>query len=96
MPTESSTPSRLERALSAASVVVLLLGLASIAASLIVGMNDRFAVAEGAWPIFYGLAFFGLPVGFVLLIVTILLAQRRRRAALHEGDTSPREGTADR
>lgn len=86
MPAAISKPSRLESVITAVALVLIALGLVSIAASLIVGMSDRFAVAEGIWPVVYGIAFYGLPLGFALMIVSVVLGVRRRRAALRGGE----------
>jgi hypothetical protein len=80
MSTEPSSPSLLERILAYASLTIIAVALLSFFATLIVGMNDRFAMAEGLWPFVYGFSLFGLPVGFVLLILLLILSQRRRRA----------------
>ncbi|WP_255572786.1 hypothetical protein [Leucobacter tenebrionis] len=80
MSTEPSSPSLLERILAYASLTIIAVALLSFFATLIVGMNDRYAMAEGLWPFVYGISLFGLPVGFVLLILLIVLSQRRRRA----------------
>ncbi|MEJ6488323.1 hypothetical protein PQI23_01120 [Leucobacter sp. USCH14] len=80
MSTEPSTPSILERILAYASLTIIAVALLSFFATLIVGMNDRFALAEGLWPIVYGISMIGLPIGFVLLIALLILSQRRRRA----------------
>ncbi|SDQ05440.1 hypothetical protein SAMN04488565_0082 [Leucobacter chromiiresistens] len=79
MSTEPSTPSILERILAYASLSIIALALLSFFATLIVGMNDRFALAEGLWPLVYGISMIGLPIGFVLLIALLILTQRRRR-----------------
>lgn len=65
-----------------AALAVLAFSLLAIAASLIVGMNDRWAVAEGWWPFVYGIALWGMPAGFALLAVALVLGQRRRRNEL--------------
>ncbi|MEV8336927.1 hypothetical protein [Leucobacter sp. NPDC077196] len=79
MSTEPSTPSILERILAYASLSIIALALLSFFATLIVGLNNRFALAEGLWPVVYGISMIGLPVGFVLLIALLILSQRRRR-----------------
>ena len=80
MSTEPSPPSLLERILAYASLSIIGVALLSFFATLIVGLNDRRAMAEGLWPVVYGISLIGLPVGFVLLILLLILAQRRRRA----------------
>lgn len=82
---EQSTPSRFERILAYATITIIVVALGSYFATLIVGMNDRQAVAEGAWVFVFGLSMYALPVGFVLLIVLLVVAQRRRSREAREG-----------
>lgn len=86
VPTVSNTSSRIENALLIASIAFFALGLVSILAALIVGMSDRFAVAEGFWPVVYGIALFGLPAGIILLATGLVVSHRRRRIETHKGD----------
>lgn len=79
MSTEPSTPSLLERILAISSLSIIAVALLSFFATLIVGMNDRQAMAEGLWPFVYGVSLIGLPIGFVLLILLLILTQARRR-----------------
>lgn len=88
MSIESSRPSQLERVLIYAAFAIIGLSLISIIVSIIVGMADRFAVATGFWPVVYGFAFYGLPIGFVLMIVAIAVGYRRRRSATRKGGGS--------
>ncbi|QBE49493.1 hypothetical protein EVS81_12150 [Leucobacter triazinivorans] len=88
MSTAPSTPSLLERILAYASLAIIATALLSFFVTLIVGMNDREAMAEGLWPFVYGLSLIGLPVGFVLLILLLILSQRRRRADFRRGTRS--------
>lgn len=85
MSTEPSTPSRLERICAYLAIIIIALALLSYFATLIVGLNDRFALAEGLWPFVYGVSIYGLPVGFAFLVVMLILAQRRRRADNRRG-----------
>lgn len=80
MSTEPSTPSLLERILAYASLTIIALALLSFFATLIVGLNNRFALAEGLWPVVYGISMIGLPIGFALLIILLIVSQRRRRS----------------
>ncbi|KIP51830.1 hypothetical protein [Leucobacter komagatae] len=80
-----STPSLFERILAYATVTIIVIALGSFFATLIVGMNDRQAVAEGLWPVVYGISLLALPVGFVLLVVLLVVAQRRRSRAVRLG-----------
>ncbi|GAA1316566.1 hypothetical protein ACFSWE_15055 [Leucobacter albus] len=82
---DTSNPSLFERILAFATVSIIVVALGSFFATLIVGMNDRQAVAEGFWPVVYGISLFALPVGFVLLIVLLVVAQRRRSRAVSRG-----------
>lgn len=75
---ETSNPSLLERILAYATVAIIAVALLSFFATLIVGLNDREVIATGMWPFVYGFSLIGLPVGFLLLIVMLILAQRRR------------------
>lgn len=88
MSTAPSTPSLLERILAYASLAIIATALLSFFVTLIVGMNDREAMAEGLWPFVYGISLIGLPVGFVLLILLLILSQRRRRADFRRGTRS--------
>ncbi|UOQ56412.1 hypothetical protein MUN78_12090 [Leucobacter allii] len=80
MSTEPAPPSLLERILAYASLAIIAIALLSFFATLIVGMNDRYAAAEGLWPVVYGVSLIGLPIGFVLLVALLIISQRRRRA----------------
>lgn len=81
---ESDTPSLLERILAIATVSVIGVALLSFFATLIVGLADRQAAAEGLWPFVYGISLIGLPIGFVLLIILLLVSQRRRSSAVRK------------
>lgn len=71
----------MERLLAYASLSIIAIALLSFFATLIVGLADRQAVANGFWPVVYGISLWGLPLGFVLLIALLIVTQRRRRAA---------------
>ncbi len=79
MSTEPSTPSVLERILAYSSLSIIAVALLSFFATLIVGLNDRQAMAEGLWPFVYGISLIALPVGFVLLVLLLIVSQGRRR-----------------
>lgn len=85
---DSSTPSLFERILAFATVTVIGVALLSFFATLIVGLADRQAAAEGLWPIVYGVSLIGLPIGFLLLIVLLVLAQRRRSRDARRGGSN--------
>lgn len=80
MPEETSSPSLLERLLAYASLTIIGAALLSFFSTLIIGLNDREAVAEEPWSIIFGVSLYALPVGFVLLIALLILSGRRRRA----------------
>ncbi|MBK0420484.1 hypothetical protein JD292_00080 [Leucobacter sp. CSA2] len=80
MSSETSSPSLIERILAYASLSIIVVALLSFFATLIVGLNDREAMAEGLWPFVYGISLIGLPIGFVLLILLLIISQVRRRA----------------
>lgn len=77
---ETSSPSILERILAFTSLAIIAVALLSFFVTLIVGMADRGAMAEGLWPIVYGISIIGLPIGFVLLMVLLIVSGRRRKA----------------
>ncbi|WP_336659023.1 hypothetical protein [Leucobacter sp. USHLN153] len=79
-PAESSSPSLVERVLAYASLAIIAVALISFFGTLIVGLNDREALAQGFWPVVYAISMIGLPIGFALLILLLILSQRRRRA----------------
>ncbi|KAM9862969.1 hypothetical protein ACI1US_01107 [Leucobacter sp. BZR 635] len=80
-----SSPSLFERILAYATITIIVVALGSFFATLIVGMNDRQAVAEGLWPVVYGISMFALPIGFVLLIALLVFAQLRRSRDARRG-----------
>ncbi|MFC5339045.1 hypothetical protein [Leucobacter denitrificans] len=82
---DHSTPSRFERVLAYVTITIIVAALGSYFATLIVGMNDREAVAEGLWAWVFGISLYALPVGFVLLILLLILAQRRRSRDARQG-----------
>lgn len=84
---DHSTPSRFERVLAYVTITIIVVALGSYFATLIVGMNDREAVAEGLWAIVFGISLYALPVGFVLLILLLILAQRRRSRDARQGNS---------
>lgn len=79
MSTETSSSSLIERILAFTSLSIIAIALLSFFVTLIVGLNDREVVATGFGPIVYGISIIGLPVGFLLLIVLLIVSQVRRR-----------------
>lgn len=88
---EPSNPSLLERILAISSLSIIAAALLSYFATLIIGLNDREAMANGWLSIVYGISFYALPAGFVLLIVLLILANRRRkRDVLRDSQRAPK------
>lgn len=79
MSSETHPPTLIERILAFTSLSIIAIALLSFFVTLIVGMNDRKAMAEGLWPAVYGISLIGLPIGFVLLIALLIISQSRRR-----------------
>lgn len=81
MPTDKSPesgPSLFERILAVATLSIIVVAVLSYFVTLIVGMNDREVLADGLWPIVTAIAFVGVPLGFVSLILLLILSMRRR------------------
>lgn len=76
---EPGTPSVVERVLAWATVAIIVVALGSFFATLIVGLNDREALASGLWQFVFDISYIALPIGFVLLVALLVLSQRRRR-----------------
>lgn len=90
MPEESFVMShRLERVLAYMVAGIIVLSLASFIA-LIIGTSMGLArddFAQGLWPVVTILPLIGLPIGFVLIIVLLVVsAVRRGRAAKDAGN----------
>lgn len=77
--TDSDSPSALERFLAFASLSIIAVALLSFFVTLIIGLNDREAMASGWLPIVYGISIYALPVGFILLVALLIITQRRRK-----------------
>jgi TRAP-type C4-dicarboxylate transport system permease small subunit len=79
---ESIEPSASERVLAAMIVGVVSLSVLAFFAIIMgtwQGMESA-AFSSGIWPAVTMTPLFGLPVGFVLIIVLLVLSTRRRRA----------------
>ncbi len=86
---ESIEPSTTERVLAAMIVGVVALSVVAFFAIIIgswQGMDSE-AFSAGLWPAITMTPLFGLPLGFVLIIILLVLSTRRRRA-LGTDDTS--------
>ncbi|MBN9612675.1 MAG: hypothetical protein J0H64_04295 [Actinobacteria bacterium] len=88
MPTDESPKfSLVEKLLAYASIVIIAAAVAAYLTTLIVGLAaGREALAAGLWPLVAWIAFYGLPVGFILLIALLAISfTRRGRAARKAG-----------
>lgn len=84
-----STTSRLERILAymVAGVVGLsILAFLTVIIGTAMGVGDNDGFSQGIWPTVLTLPLFGLPLGFVLIIVllTVSIARRSREARQNE------------
>lgn len=69
----------IERVLAYASISIIAIAVISYLATLIVGLaGGRRLLADGLWPFVTWIAFYGLPFGFVLLIVLLGISFARR------------------
>lgn len=82
---DSSTPSLFERILAYCTVTIIVVALGSFFATLIVGMANRQALADGLWPFVYAVSLWALPIGFVLLVILLIIAGRRRSRDVRAG-----------
>ncbi|MBO1900649.1 hypothetical protein J4H92_01640 [Leucobacter weissii] len=79
MPSDAPKFSTFERVLAYASISIIALAVISYLTTLIVGLAaGREALASGLWAIVTWIAFYGLPIGFVLLIVLLIISFSRR------------------
>lgn len=80
----------MERALAYAIAVIIgasLLAFVVIIIATIAGAGEDGGFGEGIWPVVMAVPTYGLPIGFVLLIVLLILsAVRRGRAAKGAGE----------
>lgn len=83
---ESPKFSMIERLLAYASIAIIALAIGSYLTTLIVALAaGRQALISGLWPLVTWIAFYGLPIGFVLLIALLVISfSRRARAARRE------------
>lgn len=73
-------PSLFERILAFATVTIIAGALLSFFATLIAGLISGSSLASGLWPFVYAFSIYGLPVGFALLIILLIVSQARRKA----------------
>lgn len=79
-PDESPKFSIFERTLAYLAVAIMLLAVVMYITTLIVGIvAGREALADSLWPIVAGISYVGLPVGFVLLVVLLIINYTKRQ-----------------
>jgi NADH:ubiquinone oxidoreductase subunit 6 (subunit J) len=80
MSPEPSTPSRLERVLAYASVTIIAGAVLAFFVTLAIGLTDsgRETLATGVWPIMVWVSYIGLPAGFVMIMILLIINNRRR------------------
>ncbi len=71
--------SRLERVLAAMVAASIGLTLVCFAATLIASATGTTDFAAGVWPAVVALPLIGLPVGFILLVILVVINWSRRR-----------------
>jgi len=102
MPTDAPKFSALERVLAYIASAIIVIAVLSYLTTLLVGLvAGREALAHGLWQFVTGVAFYGVPAGFVVLMVLLGITFTRRsrasRAADHRTAQSvPRSGRAER
>lgn len=86
MSQDNSTPSALERVVAYAAVTIIIASVASFFATLIAALVgvSRESLAVGFWPVVTWVGYVGVPLGFALVIVVVVLAKNRRVRALGE------------
>jgi uncharacterized membrane protein len=77
----SSETTRLERVLAAMVAASIGLTLVCFAATLIASATGTTDFGAGIWPAVVILPLIGLPVGFVLLVILVVINWSRRRAS---------------
>lgn len=71
--------STLERVLAYAAAAIIVIAVASYLTTLIVGLAaGREALAHGIWQFVTGVAFYGVPAGFVIMMVLLGISFTRR------------------
>ena len=86
-PAPAPAPSIFERILAYATITIIAAALISFFTTLIVGMISGTALVSGFWPYVYGFSLYGLPIGFALLIILMIVSQARRKAEFKRNQT---------
>lgn len=85
MSTDAPKFSVLERVLTYAAVSIMVVAIVSYLTTLIVGLaGGRHLLAAGLWPFVTWIAFYGLPIGFVLLVTLLIINFSRRGSRRRE------------
>ena len=79
--------SLIEKILAYAAISIIAIAVVTYLVTLIVGLADgRYLLANGLWPLVAAIGFYGLPIGFLLLFVLLIISfTRRARAARRAG-----------
>lgn len=76
---EQQKSSVLERILAYASVTIIVIAVLSFLTTLIVALaGGREVLAEGLWQVVTAISYIGLPIGFLLLIILLIMNFSRR------------------
>ncbi|MBL5974757.1 MAG: hypothetical protein D3X82_13605 [Candidatus Leucobacter sulfamidivorax] len=68
-----------ERVLAYIAIALMAVAVISYLTTLIVGLvAGREALAGSLWPIVVGISYVGLPIGFVLLVILLIISYRKR------------------
>ena len=79
MSTDSSKYPLVERLLAYSSLAIIAVAVAAYLTTLMVAMiGGRDALAGSMWPVVVWISYVGLPIGFVLLVVLLVLNFSRR------------------
>ncbi|MFC4223820.1 hypothetical protein [Lysinibacter cavernae] len=88
MSEKQGTPSRVERVLVYMVAGIIGVSILSFIAVLVASFSGvgREAFAAGMWPVIVAITYVGLPVGFILIVVLMILGIiRRKREANQNG-----------
>lgn len=84
--TEAEDAPLIERILAFSSLGLIALAVVSYLATLFTAMfTSREVLTEDVWPVVVWISYVGLPLGFILLIVLIIINMRRRSKAQQTG-----------
>lgn len=84
---ESPKFTLIERLLAYASIAIIGAAVAAYLTTLIVALvAGRKALVAGLWPIVDWIAFYGLPIGFLLLVTLLVISFVRRGRASRRAD----------